>query len=248
MVKASISQIETTTLLIRLAFMTEDNEDLVPVFVPALITLLVSAEDNKGSPLDYDEVIEIRDSGACIMMEAKDVAAMAESRGYADIDPENCWYDWQMARRELGRKPDIDPGVSMVQIKSSDPEFQETIKEAKNSLDQFRKMLPQNGDSMYEAMVKMKFTDGEASSFMWLFNVRMSGDKFVAELFEVPEYFTAFNVGDTFEVSPDELVDWSVNLDGTLYGGYSIRYQRAQLPEHEKEAFDNYVGVKHYAD
>jgi hypothetical protein len=28
-----------------------------------------------------------------------------------DVDPENCWYDFQMLRRELGRRPDVDPGA-----------------------------------------------------------------------------------------------------------------------------------------
>ena len=40
------------------------NEELVPLFIPALGTLLVSKEDMKGSPLDEDEVLAIRD-GAC---------------------------------------------------------------------------------------------------------------------------------------------------------------------------------------
>lgn len=86
------------------------NDELVPVFIPALIVLLVHSEDKKGSPLTQEEVLAIRDNATCIMMQLDDSRKMDEQRGYADIDPEDCWYEWQMARRDLGRLPDIDPG------------------------------------------------------------------------------------------------------------------------------------------
>lgn len=227
--------------------MSQQNDELTPVFVPALITVLISAEDQKGSPLEYEEVIEIRDNGSCIMMELKDEQALTESRGYADINPENCWFEWQMARRELNRKPDLDPGPSFAQIQGSDLEYQQTIQDAKNTLDVFRKMLPQNGDSMFDASVKIKIVDGDASSYMWLFNTRMSGDNFVAELYDVPRNFKSINSGDVFDVNPDDLLDWMVNLEGTLYGGYSIRYHRSKLSADEVEDFDDHVGIIKYA-
>jgi hypothetical protein len=62
----------------------------VPVFIPALGTLLIHAEDLKGEPLSYGEVIRIRDKAACIMMRTEDARKLDESRGYRDIDPENC--------------------------------------------------------------------------------------------------------------------------------------------------------------
>jgi hypothetical protein len=76
--------------------MSEDAEQLVPVFIPALSAVLLNAEDNKGAPLTYEDVIQIRDKSPCIMMAADNVQKMAESRGYRDIDPENCWYDWMI--------------------------------------------------------------------------------------------------------------------------------------------------------
>ena len=40
--------------------MAADEENLVPVFIPALGPILIHAEDLKGEPLSYDEVIRIR--------------------------------------------------------------------------------------------------------------------------------------------------------------------------------------------
>lgn len=220
--------------------------DLIPVFIPALGTVLVAAEDRKGSPLSYDEVIRVRDRAACIMMTSVDAAKMVESRG-GDLDPENCWYDWQMLRRELGRGPELDAGPMLQQIPSSDPIYLQAIADARAGLDRFRAMLPADGSPRDYAMVKTTLTEGDRRAFMWLTAARRHGDAFVGEVFEAPQQLPSFQVGDLIEVTEETLLDWSVNVSGTLHGGYSLRYQRARLPEAERAAYDEYIGVTRWA-
>lgn len=69
--------------------------DLVPEFIPALIVVLTHAEQQKGAPLTEAEVLEIRDNATCMMSPRSMAQAMAEKRGYADLDPENVWAEWQ---------------------------------------------------------------------------------------------------------------------------------------------------------
>lgn len=64
------------------------------LFIPSLISLLVSKAEEKGSPLTKEEVIDIRDNATAIITDAEGALAVAERRGYQDIDPENCWDDW----------------------------------------------------------------------------------------------------------------------------------------------------------
>ncbi|MRT26943.1 hypothetical protein GJV14_23545 [Enterobacteriaceae bacterium RIT697] len=64
------------------------------VFVPSLIALLLSKADEKGSPLTELEVLDIRDNATAIYVDAEAPLSMSESRGYRDIDPENCWAEW----------------------------------------------------------------------------------------------------------------------------------------------------------
>lgn len=226
--------------------MPEKNQGLVPVFIPMLSAVLQIAEDEKGEPLTCDEVFRIRDKSPCIMMATADAMKMIESRGY-DIDPENCWYDWQHLRRHLGRKPDLDPGPRLGQIHSSDPDYQRTIHDARESLDRFRAMLPIDGSGRREAMVKTEINEGNNRAFMWLSNTRRHGRNFVAKFFEVPVNFTLLRIGDELEIADSSVLDWMVNDDGVLYGGFSLRYQRALLPEDERESFDDYIGVTKYA-
>jgi len=75
-----------------------DDELLVLYPVPSLIATLLQSERAKGSPLTEDEVLEITDTCEVIAV-SRDVAQkMDEQRGYLDIDPENCWVEWQQAR------------------------------------------------------------------------------------------------------------------------------------------------------
>ncbi|WP_337022482.1 MULTISPECIES: hypothetical protein [unclassified Pantoea] len=64
------------------------------VFVPPLIALLLSKEKEKGTSLTEEEVLTIRDNATAIAVDNDVAASMAQSRGYRDINPENCWEAW----------------------------------------------------------------------------------------------------------------------------------------------------------
>jgi len=77
------------------------GEKLIHVFMPTLVSLLLRAETDKGAPLTYEEVIATRDKGTCVMLPEDVAAKVEEDRGYSDIDPENCWDQWNALRPEL---------------------------------------------------------------------------------------------------------------------------------------------------
>ena len=77
------------------------EDDLLPVFIPALVALLIRAEELNGCPLTRNQVMAIRDNANCVMLPASAKAGMEEERGYADIDPERCWEDWLIVRARM---------------------------------------------------------------------------------------------------------------------------------------------------
>lgn len=82
----------------------EDPADpLCLVFIPALVAVLLNAEQKKGAPLTEAEVITIRDSAACMAMPVSAAAAVESKRGYQDIVAEAAWAEWQRARLELAQ-------------------------------------------------------------------------------------------------------------------------------------------------
>ena len=74
------------------------DERLIPVFVPPLANVLAFAEQAKGSRLTPKEAEAARDKASCIMMGEPEAAKLRESRGYRDVDPEDCWADWHRLR------------------------------------------------------------------------------------------------------------------------------------------------------
>lgn len=71
---------------------------LTLTFIPTLTSLLIAAERSKGTPLTPRDVEEIVAAGAVIAMEPRDASALERSRGYADIEPELAWEQWQIVR------------------------------------------------------------------------------------------------------------------------------------------------------
>jgi hypothetical protein len=114
------------------------DEPLIPTFVPPLITLLVNAERQKGSPLNPGEVAAVRDRGVCIMLPKSEATKLAKARGYDDIDPEHAWDQWQIVRqqipkettpqqREKGRFRFVASGTSLEDLPSEPKERHEAF-------------------------------------------------------------------------------------------------------------------------
>lgn len=83
-----------------------DSNKLIIVPMPGLVSVLLRREQEKGSPLTEAEVLSIRDGCDTVAVPRDKVAAIVESRGYEDIDPERCWEQWQEVRIQLHEKPD----------------------------------------------------------------------------------------------------------------------------------------------
>lgn len=71
------------------------------MFMPPLVSILAHHEREKGAPLTEGEVLAIRGKSVVMMMRQSAAEQMAEKRGYRDINPQNCWQEWQKLRSWL---------------------------------------------------------------------------------------------------------------------------------------------------
>jgi hypothetical protein len=69
--------------------------------MPPLVAILAAEESSKGRSLTRSEVEEIVASSPAVAMNPRHAQAVERSRGYADIEPELAWEQWQIVRREL---------------------------------------------------------------------------------------------------------------------------------------------------
>lgn len=70
------------------------------VFMPALSVLLTAREETLGRALTQEEVDAERDKAPRVAMEYRDAQTLERSRGFADIDPELAWAQWQLLRKQ----------------------------------------------------------------------------------------------------------------------------------------------------
>lgn len=78
-----------------------EHPELAIVFMPALVTVLLAAERQAGKPLTRKQVEAIVEKGVCMTMTYEDARALERKRGYADLDPELAWEQWQLVRDGL---------------------------------------------------------------------------------------------------------------------------------------------------
>ncbi|GEK45046.1 hypothetical protein ACNFX6_02560 [Acinetobacter johnsonii] len=74
------------------------EEKMVEVFIPALVTLLVRAEEIAKRPLSKEEILRIRDNATVIMTPLSAMPALLKSRGYYDLYAPEAWEQWQLYR------------------------------------------------------------------------------------------------------------------------------------------------------
>jgi uncharacterized protein YegJ (DUF2314 family) len=131
-------------------------------------------------------------------------------------------------------------------IRESDPAFQQTVRDAQASLAEFRRYLQSGQAAEWYPCVKTRLNAGEESAFVWLLVVRATPSGFVTSVFEIPPEFEGVRVDDQLHVSDEEVMDWMLNQDGVLRGGFSLRHQRSLLPPEKHAWYDQHIGVREY--
>lgn len=69
------------------------------MLIPSLVSVLHAAETSAGRPLSASEVEAVIAQSAAVAMALKDKIRLERSRGYADLEPDLAWEQWQIIRR-----------------------------------------------------------------------------------------------------------------------------------------------------
>lgn len=72
-----------------------------PTIIPSLVALLAAAERSEGGALTREEVEQLVAEAPAIAMDVADALALERGRGYADIEPELAWEQWQLVRSTM---------------------------------------------------------------------------------------------------------------------------------------------------
>lgn len=106
---------------------------------------------------------------------------------------------------------------------------------------------PERGVCVWNEERASEYRNGPALH-LWLRVHDALDDLLFAHAFEAPEGLKGLSVGQTYVVGPSDIEDWMINVDGLVYGGYSIRIQREALPVAQRPEFDAYAGIGRFSD
>lgn len=138
-------------------------------------------------------------------------------------------------------------------VRTDDQQMIDAHARAAASVDEFVRHI--NAEDGRICAAKLRFRDPGLSEelgedrflYLWLTSAQHDPGTglFTADFFEVPAALAQWHqAGEQLEFEGDAIFDWFANDDGHLYGGFTLRVTRGQLPEDEKPAFDRHVGVR----
>lgn len=150
-------------------------------------------------------------------------------------------------------------------LNDDDPALLEAVDVAKQSLPQFVEAFTKNRFTPAVYLVKVPFIDrddiGESALVrtpdvtteyptqrmcrLWLAVNSVLDDLLFCSVLESPVSLR-LAMGASFVIESSLVEDWMINQDGIVYGGFSMRVIRKQLPEHDHRRFDNYTGIREF--
>ena len=127
-------------------------------------------------------------------------------------------------------------GVMMV--KDDDPEMGAAMAKARETLPQFISALQLPSPAQSDFTIKVGFTDGGDTEYMWVTPVTYDGTKFNGKLDNQPVQVRNVKHGDPVSVEPARVADWMYVEDGKLVGGYTLRILRDRMTPEQRRKYD----------
>jgi uncharacterized protein YegJ (DUF2314 family) len=154
-------------------------------------------------------------------------------------------------RQDVGSVYERQDGEPLfMTLRDDDPELAAATAKAQETLPDFLAAFRAGRHSDKAYLVKSLFsgTVPDERAHIWVLLEGVRGANLICSPIEVPGGFTGLQKGVSVSLSRGQVEDWMLNVDGTVYGAYSLRVQRRRVPETEKCKFDAYVGITSFTD
>lgn len=137
-----------------------------------------------------------------------------------------------------GKKHPVD---KVAMVSDDDPRMNAAMDKARSTVNAFIAALksPKPGQTAFS--VKMAFTDGASTEYMWLAPVSFDGTNFQGTINNEPEKVKTVKLGQKATVAPAKISDWMYVENRKLVGGQTLRVLRNALSPAERAEFDKGV-------
>lgn len=132
-------------------------------------------------------------------------------------------------------------GDPTVDFAPDDPEMNQAIQQARDTLDTFLgRVLDENGKGHPAGNVKVAFPvnlNDLTNEHIWVSDISWNGEQFAGLLANEPVAMPGFSYGSEVSFSYDMISDWSVNAGGPLFGHFTTRIVISRLPKTEQAQY-----------
>lgn len=127
-------------------------------------------------------------------------------------------------------------------VYDDDPDLRDAMLQARASLDRFVVRLPEQRAAGAFTSIKFPLIENDITEHVWMREVAFDGERFTGYLASEPLHLVGWTLGDRVDTPIDEVLDWAVIDDGTLYGGFSICVLNARASPQDRRAQDEHRG------
>ena len=126
-----------------------------------------------------------------------------------------------------------------------DPEFEEAVRQAQNSLHIFRQAIISPKTSYALASLKIRFTQDGISEDMWTEPVYILEDVYTVRMVEGVTIKQGIHPDRLVDVKLQDIVDWMLlEKDGTVIGGYTLRLAYERMTPEEQQKYIEITGYR----
>lgn len=132
----------------------------------------------------------------------------------------------------------------MVYVPNEDERMNWAIEKAKLTLWYFEESLANPQPHQVYFSVKVHIIDGDNGEHIWLTEPHFDDEgNLFGTVRNEPVNVTTVKLNQKIGINRNLISDWMTIENGRLIGGYTIRAIRDGVPESEKAAFDNSIGL-----
>lgn len=121
-----------------------------------------------------------------------------------------------------------------------DPKMIEAISQAKKTLPNLLKKIPELRNENIKLMIKVAIPLGDGTrEHIWLGNIRYLSNKIVGEIGNQPVDALHVSFGQKYTAEFDDVSDWMAIKNGVVHGGYMLRVNLSRMSDYELDRFSS---------
>jgi uncharacterized protein YegJ (DUF2314 family) len=127
----------------------------------------------------------------------------------------------------------------------SDPELEEAVRQAQNTIHTFRQALLSPQSSYSLASLKIRFENNGETEDMWTEPIFIFDEVYTVRMIEGVTLKPGIHPERLVDVGLQDIVDWMIlQEDGKLIGGYTLRLEYERMPPEEQKKYLEITGYK----